>query len=209
MYIDWQSFVAALASLVTGIVLIRCGYLKTSSTSFAIASTLLASAGFGFDFVLAATDVTSAITRSISDTVWMCVAAMVLSSLANFMREDKPPFARYPYFFTMLPFVVLPVFPFISDTVVIKNWVLALYQFGALVMAMLLFSLMATKDKSLRFLLPAVLLFAFSWLVKWVLELHESDRWVYTGGLVLGMIFASKSFYDKAETKTQNQSIDQ
>ena len=202
MAIDWQSLLASIASIVAATVLIRSGYLKTESTAFAILAMLVAALGYAGVFVIQLIDVQSLLPGAFTDFAWLAVAALLLVSLANFLREDKPPFARYPFFFTLLPLIVLPVFPFISDTIVIKNWVLALYQFGALVIAALLFALMSTKDKSLRFIIIAIALFAFAWLMKWIFVFQSSGRWFYTVSVILGMILATKTFYERTIQST-------
>jgi len=205
MALDWQSLLAAIASYTVTVILIRHGYHRGASTAFALAATLMAGLSYTIDLIIRLLDVQATITQSLSDLMWLMVAALLLVSLANFLREDKPPFARYPFFFTLLPLIVLPVYPFISDTVVIKNWVLALYQLGALIISGLLFSLMSAKDKTFRLIIAAVALFAFAWLSKWIIVFHDSGRWVYTVCVILGMILASKTFYDKANH--QHQSI--
>jgi len=205
MAIDWQSLLAAIASYTVTALLVRHGYHRGASTAFALAATLLAGLSYTIDFIIRLLDVQATITQSLSDLMWLMVAALLLVSLANFLREDKPPFARYPFFFTLLPLIVLPVYPFISDTVVIKNWVLALYQFGALAISGLLFSLMSTKDKTYRLMIASVALFAFAWLSKWIIVSHDSGRWMYTVCVILGMILASKTFYDKAIYQHQSK----
>ncbi len=197
MVIDWQSFLAAIASYTVTGLLVRHGYHRGASTAFALAATLFAGLSYTIDFIIRLLDVQAMITQSLSDLMWLMVATLLLVSLANFLREDKPPFARYPFFFTLLPLIVLPVYPYISETVVIKNWVLALYQFGALAISGLLFSLMSTKEKAYRFVVASVVLFAFAWLSKWIIVFQDSGRWVYTVCVILGMILASKTFYDK------------
>jgi hypothetical protein len=203
MALDWQSLIATIASFAVVIVLFRQGYYRSSATAFALAATLTAGLAYATDFIVDVAAIQSTLVLSLIDLMWLIVAALLLVSLANFLREDKPPFARYPFFFTLLPLIVLPVYPFIADTVVIKNWVLALYQFGALAIAGLLFSLMSTKDKSYWIIVLSVALFAFAWLTKWIVDFQGSDRWVYTICVILGMILASKSFYDRANHQQQ------
>lgn len=197
MVLDWQSLLAAIASIAATVMLMRSGYLSTPSTAFALLATLLAGFCYTFDFAVNLVSLQSTFTQNLSDFVWLIVAAVLLVSLANFLRDDKPPFAQYPFFFTLLPLIVLPVYPFIADTIVIKNWVLALYQLGALIMAGLLFSLMSTKDKSYRLIVISVSLFTFAWLAKWMIDFQASGRWAYTISIILGMILASISFYDR------------
>jgi hypothetical protein len=204
MALDWQSLLASIASVAIAVLLSRNGFFKGASTSFALIAVWVTAAGYIFDFMTAFAGLQSPITLNISDFAWLLVAALLLVSLANFLREDKPPFARYPFFFTLLPLIVLPVYPFIADTVVIKNWVLALYQFGALVIAGLLFSLMSAKDKSNRVIVLSVALFTLAWLAKWIVDFQSADRWIYTICIILGMILATKTFYEsKPSTSTQ------
>lgn len=201
MTLDWPSLIAAVASIVVSVVLFRLDVLKSASTAFATIAVLLAGFGYLFDAIVGFLEYMSPIMQAASDLVWLTVAALLLVSLANFLRDDKPPFARYPFVFTLLPLIVLPVYPFIADTVVIKAWILGLYQFGALSIALLLFSLMASKDKSVRLLVLAVLSFGLAWIVRWVVDMPQAGRWVYTMMVVTGMILATKTFYDKTTFK--------
>lgn len=201
MTIDWQSLAAAFASIVVSIVLLRLDVLKSASTAFVTLAVMLTGFGYLFDAIVAFIEAMSPMLQSVSDLIWLTVAAMLLVSLANFLRDDKPPFARYPFVFTLLPLIVLPVYPFITDTVVIKAWILGLYQFGALTIALLLFSLMASKDKSIRLFVLAVLCFWLAWLVRWVADMPLAGRWVYTSFIIAGMILATKTFYDKVSAK--------
>lgn len=171
--------------------------MKLPSTAFALIASFTTGVGYTMVFVLKAIDAQWPVTQRFLDLLWLLVAALLLVSLANFLRDDKPPFARYPFFFTLLPLIVLPVYPFISDTIVIKNWVLALYQLGALIIAGLLFSLMSANDKSNRLVVVSVVLFILSWLFKWIVDLQQAGPWVYTICLILGMILTFKSFYDR------------
>lgn len=201
MTFDWPSLTAAVASMGVLFVLIRLDVFKSAATAFVTLAVILAGLGYLFDTVVAFLESMSPILQATSDLVWLTVAALLLVSLANFLRDDKPPFARYPFVFTLLPLIVLPVYPFIADTVVIKAWILGLYQFGALSIAFLLFSLMASKDKSVRLLVLAVLSFGLAWIVRWVVEMPQAGRWVYTMMVVTGMILATKTFYDKTTFK--------
>lgn len=201
MTFDWPSLTAAVASMGVLFVLIRLDVFKSAATAFVTLAVILAGLGYLFDTVVAFLESMSPILQATSDLVWLTVAALLLVSLANFLRDDKPPFARYPFVFTLLPLIVLPVYPFIADTVVIKAWILGLYQFGALSIALLLFSLMASKDKSVRLLVLAVLSFGLAWIVRWVVEMPQAGRWVYTMMVVTGMILATKTFYDKTTFK--------
>jgi hypothetical protein len=203
MALDWQSLLAAIASITAAILLVRAGYLKAPSTAFALVATMVAGISYTVDFSVNLVGAQSPTTQIWSDFMWLLVAALILVSLANFLRDDKPPFAQYPFFFTLLPLIVLPVYPFIADTVVIKNWVLALYQFGALVMAGLLFSLISTKDTSYRLIVLSVGFFALAWFTKWMVVYQSTGRWVFTISIILGMILATKSFYDRVNNQHQ------
>lgn len=201
MTIDWQSLLAALASVVVAAVLARHGFLKNASTGFGTLAVTMVAVSYSIEFAARLTNTQSTLVRSVSDLTWLLVAAILLVSLANFLREDKPPFARYPFFFTLLPLIVLPVYPFISDTIVIKNWVLALYQFGALTIAGLLFALMASKDKSYLLILVSVAFFSAAWVTRWIVQPHATHRWLYTIFIIMGMIVATKTFLGRANNK--------
>ncbi|MEO1023224.1 MAG: hypothetical protein AAFW89_11835, partial [Bacteroidota bacterium] len=51
-----------------------------------------------------------------------------LSALFVLIRNSKPVFARFPVSFTLLPFVVPLGFPFLVESDVLENLLIALYQ---------------------------------------------------------------------------------
>ncbi|HBQ59506.1 MAG TPA: hypothetical protein DD671_07730, partial [Balneolaceae bacterium] len=64
-----------------------------------------------------------------------------ISGLLVLIRESKPIFARFPVYLTGLPFVSFLFFPLIIDSIVIKELINAIYQGGALVVTVLIFTL--------------------------------------------------------------------
>src|SRR5699024_7199074 len=74
-----------------------------------------------------------------------CIA-LVLGSLLLFIRESKPEFSRFPKFYAALPLVVVISYLLAYDTLVIKGWLMNIYQAGAAIVAMLIYGYYAYKD---------------------------------------------------------------
>ncbi len=74
-----------------------------------------------------------------------------ISGLSVLIRDSKPVFARFPQYLTALPFVSFLFFPFIIDSMVIKDLINAVYQGGALVVTVLVFTVKLARQKGRRY----------------------------------------------------------
>lgn len=124
---------------------------------------------------------------------WVVGACFLLSALANLLREDKPPYARYPVAFTLLPLVLIPFYPLISETLLIQNWVLGLYQAGALLISLFLFGLIAYRDPSWRSLFTLWPLFAVAWVLHWLAGETPLVTWLVPILVSAGMILSANA----------------
>lgn len=106
--------------------------------------------------------------------------ALVLSSLALFVRESKPVFARFPLAYTGLPLLIILSYFLVKDTYALKSWLTAIYQGGAVVVALLMYSVYAYRREGYGGVLGGAALFALSWSVYWFLPLAgESADWIW------------------------------
>ncbi len=121
---------------------------------------------------------------------WVVGACFLLAALANLLRDDKPSFARYPVAFTLLPLVLIPFYPLISDTLLIQDWVLGLYQAGALLISLFLFGLIAYRDPSWRLLFTLWPLFAVAWTLHWLAGEGSVVTWLVPVLVSAGMILS-------------------
>lgn len=120
----------------------------------------------------------------------MVAAACLLTALAVKVRNSKPEVARFPAFFSLLPLLVIPLFPLIMDTIVIKEWVINIYFGGALLISMMLYALYArfNSDNFIVFggVLVAILGFAWQWLQEMLVP--TAPVWIWQLLLLAGMI---------------------
>lgn len=91
-----------------------------------------------------------------------------ISGLLVLIRESKPVFARFPLYLTALPFVSFLFFPLIIDSIVIKDLINAIYQGGALVVTVLVFTLNQARKKGRRYYIIGISFIAAAYLSYWL-----------------------------------------
>jgi len=191
---EWYSLVACISALVGIAIHIRYRLFTTKAALFLLVALICTAFGYGASLLVSLVSTLPQIVTLIIDYAWIVATSFTLTALANILRNDKPGFARYPFLFTLLPLLIIPVFALISDTILIKNWVLGLFQAGALLISVLLFGLMAMREKTFRSILLTWPFFAASWTLKWILPDLSSTYWLVPILLSAGIILASKAF---------------
>jgi len=96
--------------------------------------------------------------------------AFLLSAAAALVRDFKPVFSRFPKTFTFIPLVLIVIYPMIIDTLVVKYWVLGLYQGSALLIALLIYSYKTYEKSEYAYMLVGVAFFAITFLLYWIPE---------------------------------------
>ncbi len=96
--------------------------------------------------------------------------SFLLSAAAALVRDFKPVFSRFPKSFTFLPLVLIFIYPMIIDTVVLKYWVLGLYQGSALLIALLIYAYRTYENSDYAYMLIGVIFFAITFLLYWIPE---------------------------------------
>lgn len=91
-----------------------------------------------------------------------------ISGLLVLIRESKPIFARFPQYLTALPFVSFLFFPIIVDSIVIKDLLNAIYQGGAIIVTMLVFTLNQAKKNKRRYYVLGLSLVGLAYLTYWL-----------------------------------------
>jgi len=191
---EWYSLVACISALIGISIHIRYRLYDIKAANFLLIALISTAFGYGASLLVSLISMKPQIVTLIIDYAWIIATAFTLSALANILRDDKPGFARYPFAFTLLPLIIIPVFVLISDTMLIKNWVLGLFQAGALLISVLLFGLMAIRQRIFRIILLSWPFFAASWTLKWVLSDVNAAFWLVSILLSFGIISAAKAF---------------
>lgn len=127
----------------------------------------------------------------ITGTEWSMITGIVLFLilLANLIRELKPVYARYPSIFTFLPLILLPLFPLIAETEILKSLLHRILQGGAVVISLFLaIPLIRTFEYSSHYLVSTLLL-GITYTLYWYLgEFIDPWAWHLTlaGGVAGG-----------------------
>lgn len=91
-----------------------------------------------------------------------------ISGLLALVRESKPIFARFPIYLTALPLISILFFPLIIETIVIRDVINAIYQGGALVVTILVFTLNNAKESGRRYYIIGLSLISAAYLGYWI-----------------------------------------
>lgn len=93
--------------------------------------------------------------------------AFVLSALAVFIRQSKPVFAQFPLVYTALPLLIILSYFLVQNTYALKDWLLSIYQAGAIFVALLMYSVYTYKEIRYMYILFGVMLFLITYLLFW------------------------------------------
>lgn len=129
------------------------------------------------------------------------VLAFVLSSLAIFIRESKPVFAQFPMIYTAFPLLIVISYVLVHDTYALKNWLVAIYQGGAIIVALLMYSVYTYRHNEYAIILGGIGLFMISHILFWYTgDLLNDFSWLWKILVALGMIVMVIG-YEQTENK--------
>lgn len=120
-----------------------------------------------------------------------------ISGLLVLIRRSKPVFARFPIYLTTLPFVSFLFFPLIIDSIIIKDLINAIYQGGALVVTVLVFTVNQVKAQNRRYYIIGLILIGASYLSYWLyLNRLNITHWYWVPEILLsaGIIITAIRF---------------
>lgn len=120
-----------------------------------------------------------------------------ISGLLVLIRESKPVFARFPIYLTTLPFISFIFFPLIVDSIVIKELINAIYQGGALVVTVLIFTLNQARESKRRYYIIGIFCIGAAYLSYWiVLKQFDMEEFLWISEILLsiGILFAAFRF---------------
>lgn len=133
--------------------------------------------------------------------------AFVLSSLAIFIRESKPVFAQFPFFYTALPLLILISYFFVQETYALKNWLTAIYQGGAIIVSLLMYSVYTYRRAEYSLILIGIAVFFLTFILFWFLPvIQNSYAWIWKLLVGLAMIVTVVG-YEKTESQLMAKSI--
>lgn len=127
-----------------------------------------------------------------------------ISGLLVLIRRSKPVFARFPIYLTLLPFVSFLFFPLIVNSIIIKDLINAIYQGGALVVTVLVFTVNQVKQQNRRYYIIGLSLISASYIIYW-LYLNRLNithlYWLPEILLSVGIIIAAIRFVNGEQQK--------
>lgn len=127
--------------------------------------------------------------------------AFILSSLAIFIRESKPVFAQFPMLYAAFPLLIIISYILVKDTYALKKWLIAIYQGGAIVVSLLMYSVYTYKRKDYALVLSGAVVFLFAYILFWyVPAIDGSYQWIWKI-LVGGAMVTTVLGYEQAEPK--------
>lgn len=126
-----------------------------------------------------------------------------ISGLLVLIRESKPVFARFPQHLTALPFISLFFFPFIIDSIVIKDLLNLIYQGGALIVTGLVFTLNHVRKKGRRYYLIGIGSVIAAYFSYWMyFNRHNSEFiWVSEILFAVGILVTTVKFIRQQEVQ--------
>lgn len=154
------------------------------------------------DMMLENPDLTAA-TEFITEWGHITCLAFILSSLAVFIRESKPVFAQFPLLYAALPLLILISYFLVRDTYALKSWLTAIYQGGAIVVSLLMYSVYAYRKTEYTLTLSGIIVFLISYILFWYVPgIQESYSWIWKLMVGIAMIVTVLG-YERTETNLQ------
>lgn len=189
---EWSIFILSLIALYGGL---RCYRLSRKDArlkflGFSIALLILAFT----QIALLIDQVASAYEATIySETIleWGHVLSLsfVLSSLAIFIRQSKPAFAQFPRIYAILPFFIVLSYFLVKDTYAIKDWLITIYQGGAILIGLLMYSVYTYRNRDFMTILAGIILLLITFVLFWYVPvINESFAWIWRILLGVGIL---------------------
>jgi len=113
---------------------------------------------------------------------WFEIIAIsfILSALAVLIRESKPVFAQFPLVYTAVPLLLVLSYWLVKDTLAIKEWLMSIYQGGALMVAILMYGVHSYRIPQYIYAFAASLSFLITFVVYWFVPgVKGSYPWIW------------------------------
>lgn len=131
--------------------------------------------------------------------------AFVLSALAVFIRQSKPVFAQFPLIYAGLPLFIVLSYVLVLNTYALKDWLLSIYQGGAILVALLMYSVYTYREQKYMYILGGTILFLLTFLLYWYIPgVQENNDWLWKSFLGLSLIITLKG-YDFARKQSTHK----
>lgn len=206
----WATFILAIVSVYVAVKLFRLtnsrGRLKFLGLTIAAGLFTLIQVFQFLNVFLNSADFTAA-TAFIGEWGHVTCLAFILSSLAVFIRESKPVFAQFPMLYTAFPLLIIISYILVQDTHALKTWLITIYQGGAIVVALLMYSVYTYRKKEYAVILSGVMIFLICYMLFWYVPgIQESYQWLWK--ILVGIAMVTTVLgYQQTEERIAAQSI--
>ena len=119
----------------------------------------------------------------------------ILIGLFILIRDSKPVFARFPSQFTLLPFIIIPFYPMLFDTLVLRDLISMIFQAGSLLVAFLILFMNQYKERQHGMIIVGSLCLAAVFFMRWVFNTADDFNWIWQILLSLGIIVSTIGFH--------------
>lgn len=128
--------------------------------------------------------------------------AFILSALAVFIRQSKPVFAQFPLVYAALPLFIVISYVLVANTYALKDWLLSIYQGGAILVALLMYSVYTYREQRYMYILAGIISFLITFLMYWYIPgIKEYTAWLWKTFLALSLLLTLYG-YDYARKKS-------
>ena len=133
--------------------------------------------------------------------------AFILSALAVFIRQSKPVFAQFPLVYAALPLFIVFSYVLVANTYALKDWLLSIYQAGAILVALLMYSVYTYRELRYMYILGGIILFLITFLMYWYVPgIREYSEWIWQTFLALSLLLTLYG-YDYAKQNSPAKKI--
>lgn len=130
----------------------------------------------------------------VTDTFVMLAISHVLVGLAIVVRESKPIVTRFPLALAFTPFLLVPAHLIVSHTFVLKQILYTIYEFGATIIGLLIYGLMATVDRRYLNVIYGIILFAVSLNIQWIEIPFQVEVWLHWFLVSAALLMTTRSY---------------
>lgn len=128
---------------------------------------------------------------------WTSVSgiAFILSGLAFLIYNSKPPFARFPLILCFIPLFIIPAYYFALHTIILKEWIMILYESGAIFIGFMMYLALLKKSVNHVIALLGVLMIGSGYALYRFssINLAEAD-WIWKSMLIFGTFILIHGF---------------
>lgn len=132
---------------------------------------------------------------NILDWIQVVGVSFLLCGLAIENWEDRPAVARFPYVLVYAPILLIITYAFVFDTLFLKEVIIAIYEGGAILIALLLFGLLAAKNTDYLYVLVGLILMLLAFVVYlFPSEVIESNEWIWKLIVIISVYTLQKGY---------------